>query len=330
MAHRFRINIGVSLILSIMLTGSISCKKNKIPDLDFRQEMRAFIEGISGYARSSSPGFIVIPQNGQELISLNGESSGTLAAAYLDAINGLGREDLFYGYTGDGEPTPANERSYMEGFLNRAKEKGKSILVTDYCSVHEDMHDSYVQNAARGYISFAADHRQLDNVPAYPDPVFNKNSDDVQSLNQAKNFLYLINPDAFPDKQQFIDSLSNTAYDLFVVDLFFQGDEQLTAEDINTLRIKPVGGNRLIICYMSIGEAENYRYYWQPGWEFANPIWLEGQNPDWPGNFKVRYWDPEWQAIIYGNSSSYLDRIIDAGFDGVYLDLVDAFEYFEE
>jgi len=44
----------------------------------------------------------------------------------------------------------------------------------------------------------------------------------------------------------------------------------------------------------------------------------------------VQYWDTEWQEIIYGNSESYLKKIIDAGFDGVYLDIIDAFEYFED
>ena len=34
--------------------------------------------------------------------------------------------------------------------------------------------------------------------------------------------------------------------------------------------------------------------------------------------------------MIYGGDGSYIKRIIDAGFDGVYLDKVDVYEYFEE
>jgi len=48
------------------------------------------------------------------------------------------------------------------------------------------------------------------------------------------------------------------------------------------------------------------------------------ENPDWPGNYK--YWNPDWQTVIYGN----LGKILAAGFDGVYLDLIDAFEIFEQ
>jgi cysteinyl-tRNA synthetase len=53
------------------------------------------------------------------------------------------------------------------------------------------------------------------------------------------------------------------------------------------------------------------------------------ENPEWEGNYKVKYWEKEWQDIIFGNEDSYLQKILDAGFDGVYLDIIDAFEYFE-
>ena len=50
------------------------------------------------------------------------------------------------------------------------------------------------------------------------------------------------------------------------------------------------------------------------------------------GNYTLRrrYWHPDWKKIIYGNSDAYLDRIVAAGFDGVYLDKIDVFEYFEK
>ena len=85
----------------------------------------------------------------------------------------------------------------------------------------------------------------------------------------------------------------------------------------------------MVVCYMSIGEAEDYRYYWQNSWQTDRPEWLDRENPDWEGNYKVKYWYPAWQNIIFGNDESYTKRILDAGFDGAYLDLIDAFEYYE-
>jgi cysteinyl-tRNA synthetase len=112
----------------------------------------------------------------------------------------------------------------------------------------------------------------------------------------------------------------------------------LQAQDIRSLRQKAGGGGRLVICYLSIGEAESYRYYWDRSWDgnrdgrpdAGAPEWLAGENPDWQGNYKVRYWDAGWQAILFGSGESYLDQILSRGFDGVYLDIIDAFEYFEK
>jgi cysteinyl-tRNA synthetase len=76
---------------------------------------------------------------------------------------------------------------------------------------------------------------------------------------------------------------------------------------------------------MSIGEAENYRYYWS---DLSKSL-IYKENPDWPGNYSVRYWEAAWKQVIYGNDQSYTKKILNAGFDGVYLDIIEAYEYFE-
>ena len=305
-----------------------SCRKNNLPDLDFKQEMRDLVKGISEYGKGIHPGFIVIPQNGQELVSANGEGNGSPAIDYLTAIDGLGREDLFYGYDNDNEATPANERNYIIEYLDLAKDNGKKILAIDYCSSPSFMDNSYTQNESKGYISFAADHRELDNIPSYPSQPYQVNTNNITSLTEAQNFLYLINPVNFSTKQDLINAVTASNYDVLIMDLFFN-DVEFTASEIIALKQKANGGSRLIICYMSIGEAEDYRYYWQSSWNNDKPAWLDDENPDWEGNYKVWYWEQDWKNVIYGNDSSYLKKILNAGFDGVYLDIIDAFEYYE-
>jgi cysteinyl-tRNA synthetase len=113
-----------------------------------------------------------------------------------------------------------------------------------------------------------------------------------------------------------------------IMDLFVQ-DDAFTATEIEQLHHKANGGRRMLVCYMSIGEAEDYRYYWNDSWSGNPPSWMAAENPEWPGNYKVQYWNSDWQDIIYKKTGSYLDKIVTAGFDGVYLDIIDAFEYFE-
>jgi cysteinyl-tRNA synthetase len=318
-----------SVILLLVLFNLIyGCSKEEEYPLDYRQAMRDFVREISAYAKRIKGNFFVIPQNGQELITHNGEPDGLIVTDYLNAIDGVGREDLFYGYDGDNIPTSENEREYLIAFLDIFKNNGKMVFVIDYCWTPSFIDDSYKRNSERGYISFAAEHRELDNIPSYPPAPYNVNSNDVSSLSEVRNFLYLVNPGSFLTKNDFLNAIRHTDYDLFIIDLFYK-DEQLTYEDVNSLKVKANGGKRLVIAYMSIGEAEDYRYYWREEWKTNPPVWLAEENPYWPGNYKVRYWYKEWQDIIFGNDNSYLKKILDAGFDGVYLDIIDAFEYFE-
>ena len=303
-----------------------SVENDEIESRDFRQDMRNFVQKISTYAKSINPDFLIIPQNGQELMTLDGTSGGTLANDYLTAIDGVGREDLFYGYHNDDIKTPDKEIEYMTGFLDLAMINNIVPLVIDYCDSTENISDSYSKNSSKGYVSFTTE-RELDIIPSI---LYSENSNDIDTLKNAKNFLFLLNTHKFDSKSDFLNSISKTNYDVIIIDLYYEGDMLLLASQINKLKTKQNGGKRLVIAYLSIGEAEDYRYYWKNKWDWNPPVWIEKENPEWRGNYKVRYWIPEWQNIIFGNNNSYIKNILDSGFDGVYLDLIDAFEYFEE
>src|SRR5574344_1469920 len=83
------------LCLLIMIA-STACKRDE--NVDFRQEMRNFVIAISRTAKQQKQSFVVIPQNGIELVTLSEDSNGDLAASYLAAIDGHGQEDFCYGY----------------------------------------------------------------------------------------------------------------------------------------------------------------------------------------------------------------------------------------
>ena len=318
------------ILLSIFIIGFSACKKNKVPEgINFKQEMRDFVQSISAYAKNINQNFIIIPQNGTELSTKDGTETGAPETTYLNAIDGQGQEDLFYGYDSDDRATSSDDTNYLKNFLDTEKNSGVQVMVTDYCSTHSKMDDAYAKNNANGYISFSAPERNLNVIPDYPAAPYNVNSNDISTLSDAKNFLYLINTENYSAKQDFINAIVQTDYDLMLIDLFFNDNDALTKDDITALKTKHNGGKRLVICYMSIGEAEDYRYYWQSEWDKDKPEWLDKENPNWKGNYKVWYWEKDWQNIIYGNDNSYLKKILDAGFDGVYLDIIDAFEYYE-
>lgn len=121
-----------------------------------------------------------------------------------------------------------------------------------------------------------------------------------------------------------LEAAANSDVDLLIVDYAADGSQQTrySRRQVRQLQQKPDGGRRLVLAYLSLGEAEDYRFYW-PGRSKAKAAgWLASKNSDWKGHYRVRFWSPAWREIVH----AYLDSIVEVGFDGVYLDRVDVYK----
>ena len=84
-----------------------------------------------------------------------------------------------------------------------------------------------------------------------------------------------------------------------------------------------------VVAYLNIGQAEDYRGYWQPSWQAptaerpGSPAFLLGLDPDgWRGNYPVAFWRPEWKRCLFGHAEAPLDQLLADGFEGIYADWV--------
>ena len=286
---------------------------------EYEERMQKFVEEISSYARKIKPGFIIIPQNGAELAFNNTDMGDGVRQTYIDAIDGIGIEELFY----NGSPDIDNERLEILREL-KSKKSSLTIMVSDFVSNDGYISDSINKNQTENFIAFPRSSDNYD-YKYIPGTITGENTDNITKLADAKNYLYLISTEEFTNKDDMINQIKLTNYDVVLIDLFFES-AALTSADINSLKKKANGKDRLVICYISIGSAENYRYYWQTGWKKGNPSWLKKYYEGYSDEFWVEYWEQEWQNIIYG----YIDKIIAAGFDGVYLDNVEAYYFLTE
>ena len=305
----------------------ILLKKKQFSIKNYRNEMRKFVKNISYYAKSIKPKFMIITQNGNDLLLNKNKDVKRIFLQYVKSLDGVAQEDLFYGYSSFNIKTDVKISNRLLSHLQVAKNYKIPVFVTDYCKTSEYIKDSYAQSKRNGFVSYAATTRSLSTISYYLNEIINENSQHIITLSDVKNFLYLINPKNYSSKDNFIANLSKTNYDLLIIDLFFNN----SIIQINKqLKYKENGSKRLVFAYLSIGEAEIYRYYWKKGWDKKKPIWISEENKKWPGNYKVKYWNKDWQNIIFGSQNSYVKKIIDAGFNGVYLDIIDAYEYFEQ
>ncbi|MBF0252624.1 MAG: endo alpha-1,4 polygalactosaminidase [Candidatus Omnitrophica bacterium] len=82
--------------------------------------------------------------------------------------------------------------------------------------------------------------------------------------------------------------------------------------------------NKKILAYVSLGEAEDYRAYWE---KINQKAWVFSLNEDWEGNYPVDVRSGEWQDIIL---NEVIPEIVRKGFDGLFLDTIDTAEWLEE
>ena len=124
--------------------------------------------------------------------------------------------------------------------------------------------------------------------------------------------------------------IAASPYDVVIIDVEHEAvakETRLTKEEVDGMKKKPDGGRRLVMAYFSIGEAEGYRSYWKSEWNKTKPSWVGKENKEWKNNFLVKYWEPDWQKIVFGSPDAMADKVLAAGFDGFYLDRVDAYYY---
>lgn len=120
-----------------------------------------------------------------------------------------------------------------------------------------------------------------------------------------------------------IDRLRESSFDIVVIDYARDGHDATAFSKTEIAALQSSG--KRVLAYFSIGEAEEYRFYWEDDWTVGSPSFIDKENPNWPGNFKVKYWEEIWWEKAL---EPYLRRIVAAGYDGVYLDIVDAYYYY--
>ena len=152
-----------------------------------------------------------------------------------------------------------------------------------------------------------------------------------QALREAQTWMYQIQD---LDAEGAVEALAATDYPLLVLEPGnnFKDFGYNVEAMISALALDPAGNRRLLLAYIDIGQAEDYRDYWADDWVAPTaegpgyPDFLLTVDPDgWSGNYPVAYWRDEWQALWLG-PDGIIAQLAELGFDGVYLDWVEAYD----
>ncbi len=326
---KIKYTLAALVIITVFGINGCSKKNDPPPARDYMQEMKYFIQDLSNWSKSQDPGFLVLTQNGHDMITTDGHPASMPDLDYLASLNGFGRDKLYFGYYNEDQESPFDIQSDWAFMLSKARLNNFPIFVTDYCSTPSKIDTAFARNTRNGFISFATGSYDLNTIPSYPAEPWNESNSFIMKIDSVKNFLFLNNTGTYNSKAEFISAIEATNYDMLITDLFVHGNP-LTPGDVELLKQKENGGLRLVLACVSIGEADSSRYYWNSNWTRSPPSWLKAENTSSPGNYYVAYWETEWQDIVYGNADSYVQKIMNAGFDGICLLNPEVYQYFEK
>ena len=178
-------------------------------------------------------------------------------------------------------------------------------------------------NGSSAFINQETECLPLHNPQSTHQPLDKNAKARKKQLETAEHWFYYLGFD--PDKEVFQQIVVST-YDLVVL-------EPIITERENTdfpirQRVKELHNAaipKIVLAYIDIGEAEEWRTYWQPDWHIGHPEFIQGDDPDgWEGNYPVAYWQDEWKDI-WLKKDGILDQLIAVGFDGVYLDWIEGY-----
>lgn len=118
-------------------------------------------------------------------------------------------------------------------------------------------------------------------------------------LNEARSIIVIV---FGADKPGIDTEISVSPYDLVVLNGPLQTTQKITSDPNNS---------KLIFGFINATEADPS--FFSSG---SLPSWFGNQDPMWPGQYTVKYWNSAWKQEII----SRLDALIDAGADGVFFD----------
>jgi len=305
--------------------------------LDLREEMRQLIQSISAFARGYRPNFIVIAKDGMNLLVKRDpvdETRASPARAYMRAIDGVTEQGVFFDKRrGDrpfGMPPEEERQQFLLSMTDFAVRRGLKVFTVDYSGNRQTVDEAFKLASARKYVSLVSPVPLADTnaLPTYPRRPFNENPKSILSLGQVRNYVTIRNSQPFGTEAEFTLKMHDTNYDMVVVEVF-HGRRPLSRRAVETLKYKKIGTKRLVLAYMDVGSAAAYHYYWQPGWREGSPAWISAPQRDDPDRYRVEFWQPDWQQVIFGDTNSFTYGLIAQGFDGVVIDGLDTVQYFE-
>mgnify|MGYP000000839527 FL=1 len=312
---------------------------------NYRDLLRENVIALSNYAKANRPDFQIMVHEGQDLLTrslweyhLDG---------YLKARNN-GEDVSDPSFLLNLKQTSPEFEPLVGGRSAEYLKSIDAVVVNNHFCQKLPLNPVIVQNGIKAFsVDLCPDGRTFDRaisaslkekIPFYgflssnkafrkiaAQPIIKENAENIFDLKSAQNISFLLKDNLYADKNDFIEAVRASNYDVVVIEPYFRQRQPFTPEEINAMKYKKNGTRRQLLARFSVTEAKDTDYYWNNSWKIGSPDWLVRASFVEPRGVITRYWDNEWKNYM----SRYFQGIIKSGYDGAFLTGLENHRYFE-
>ncbi|GEO81476.1 alpha-1,4-polygalactosaminidase [Pararhodospirillum oryzae] len=303
----------------------------RIPDL--REPVREILNTLAEYAHKRDPEFKILVRGGEMLAT---QTARDQAVAEITAPPGapatlieqlpLGAPHRRFvrniaGVVMDQRYCPPITNTLESAGLGRLQALDLKVFTLERCPDDKTAADAVLHAGTEGVLAATTtDALHPFGRVSLARPV-GETLDSVRTFSKVRTLLVALDPHGYERMNDWLKALALTNHDLLIVDPFFNGNEALTKEQVDHLKLKALGGRRFVIARLTLGLAQDTLPYWKPEWRVGNPAWITGYFPGISGTYWVDMTNPEWLALMGKGFAS----LMDLGFDGIMFDGVTTF-----
>lgn len=314
--------------------------------INYRDKLRENVITLSNYGKSKHPGFQIMVHEGQDLLTrslweyhldgyLKARNSGQNVEdpAFLNHLKQTSPEyePLVGGrsaeYLKSIDAIAVNNHYCGQTSINPVISQNNLKLVSvDFCSNGKIYDKSIADSVKDKALLYAFWHKDKAFKKIAAQPIINENAENIFDLQSAKNISFLLNDELYADKNDFIEAVRASNYDIVVIEPYFHALHPFTPDEVNAMQYKKNGTRRQLLARFSISEAKDTDYYWKNSWKIGSPAWLARASFVEPRGVITRYWNDTWKNYM----SRYFQGVVNSGYDGAFLTGLENHRYFEQ
>ncbi len=327
-------------------TNNQNINMNFLPDkiINYRGEMRTNLQMLIDYAKSHIPNFQIITHEGQQILHKSGWEQAQEKYNQLKQQSGSVNDTSFLDFD-ENKYTEPSYGSPEQKYLNSVNAvvlnniycgKGKELNITinhnlghfsiEQCSSKADVDAAITRSILDQKASYIFTDINKSFQNTYTQPIINDSARNIEHALQAKNISFILNDNHYLYAEQMVHEISNSNYDIVVINPLFHNIAPFSAEDIARMKYKKNGAKRLLIANINVSEASEQDIFWDPYWKENPPNWLAHPSFTTPNAYIAEYWSKEWRQIL----SKHFKNIIMSKYDGAFFTGIENHKFFEQ